>query len=369
MHPRISQGFKRFTAFWARPIVPFIALPVLMVILVAGTVAQRSIGLYDAQRYFFSSPPALIVLGVMTFSLLCKFLFFSTWSRARAGINLAHLGVLVLLIGGLFTALSNEEGSLTIAEGQTASMIQDYHQREMAIAVEGSDIAKFPFPALKPGQVIPLSGYDGARVEILATCRNCRLDQRVAPIAANLRSMARAVVLMPDAPSTNDEQNLNGVTLRLTGTGAETDGIYIAVDLMPRPITIKTEDGRSIELIMTKAQRPLPFSVTLNDFQATHHPGTDIARTYHSDIIVHDGAVEWPVRVEMNKPLRYRGYTLFQSSFFTPAEPGAAEYTILAVVRNSGWLFPYIGTAIMAIGLVLHTVIMVATPRRKAGAA
>ena len=57
--------------------------------------------------------------------------------------------------------------------------------------------------------------------------------------------------------------------------------------------------------------------------------------------------------IQMNDPLRYRGYTFYQASFMQ----GETETTILAVVKNVGRLFPYISSIIMCIGLLIHLVL------------
>jgi len=44
----------------------------------------------------------------------------------------------------------------------------------------------------------------------------------------------------------------------------------------------------------------------------------------------------------MNKPLRYKGYTFFQSAY--ERDQSGEEITILAVVENKGRIFPYLGT-------------------------
>jgi len=70
--------------------------------------------------------------------------------------------------------------------------------------------------------------------------------------------------------------------------------------------------------------------------------------------------LSWPARIEMNQPLRYRGYTLYQSAFIDTPEK---EMTVLAVSRDDGQFIPYLGTLIMGLGLLLHLFI------RKAGEA
>ena len=51
----------------------------------------------------------------------------------------------------------------------------------------------------------------------------------------------------------------------------------------------------------------------------------------------------------MNNPLRYAGETFYQSSF----EPGK-NLTILQVVRNGGWMIPYLSCMIVGVGMTLH---------------
>ena len=55
------------------------------------------------------------------------------------------------------------------------------------------------------------------------------------------------------------------------------------------------------------------------------------------------------MKIWMNNPLRYAGETFYQSSF----EPGR-EVTILQVVRNDGWMIPYLSCMFVAFGMTLH---------------
>ena len=239
--PNFLQGMRRRLSLlidaWSHESIAYYVLPILMVVLIAGTVAQRWIGLYQAQNIFFLSPfiwlgPVPIpgtpcLLAIILVGLFLKFVFRSSWRWANAGTHLAHLGILILLLGGLVTALNAEEGQMTIFEHQRANVMDD-------------------------------------------------------------------------------------------------------------------------------GMRALPFAVELVTFTKTMHAGTDKPKSYASDIMVHDGDIAWPVRIEMNKPLRYKGYTLFQSSF---VESPRGIATVLAVVRNRGWLLPYLGTLVLSLGLLLHFII------------
>ena len=55
------------------------------------------------------------------------------------------------------------------------------------------------------------------------------------------------------------------------------------------------------------------------------------------------------MNIYMNHPLRYSGETFFQSSFL-PGDRG----TILQVVKNPGWLMPYVSCGLVSIGMLIQ---------------
>lgn len=172
--------------------------------------------------------------------------------------------------------------------------------------------------------------------------------------------MAAFMALTPKPVDKQPEANLSGFSFTLEGLGGDQDGLYIAFEAMPKPIIVE-KDGREYKLIYGKAQRQLPFALKLVDFKKENYPGMSMAKGYSSAIEVIDGAVRWNALIEMNAPLRYKGYTFFQSSF-DQNEQG--EATVLTVVENKGRLFPYIGTFVVALGLLLHIFIIFRRKRR-----
>jgi hypothetical protein len=65
----------------------------------------------------------------------------------------------------------------------------------------------------------------------------------------------------------------------------------------------------------------------------------------------------------MNKPLRHRGFTLYQQSY--RETPDGRESSTFAVTRNYGRLLPYISTAMVVIGMIVHFVAMMIKHARK----
>ncbi len=97
-----------------------------------------------------------------------------------------------------------------------------------------------------------------------------------------------------------------------------------------------------------------PYWVKLEDVRRVNYSGTNTPRDYSSFIRIVDNETgeDRRERVWMNNPLRYRGETFFQSSYSTL--PGGKELTGIQVVRNSGWLIPYVACSIIALGMAAH---------------
>lgn len=346
----------------SHPAVAFYTLPLIMLLLIAGTVAQRFMGIYDAHQTFFAVfiawagpvplPGGYSLLTVIALSLLARFLFKSEWAWEKAGLHLAHLGVLLLLFGGLLTALTMREGFLVLPEGREVAHVLDYHDRSLVLLQDDEVIGAIPHDKIKSGAELDFPGLP-FRLSVKHRCRNCAIIAREETPRASalpLKGMARFMALASSPPEKENEVNLYGAMLEITGAEEDENGAYIIFEGMPAPITV-SHNGRRFDLLFGKSQRGLPFTLELTEFEKESYPGLDKARGYRSDLLVHDGPVSWPAQITMNKPLRYKGYAFFQSSFIGP---DGAESSVLNVVWNRGWLFPYIGTLMIAAGLLMH---------------
>jgi cytochrome c biogenesis protein ResB len=98
------------------------------------------------------------------------------------------------------------------------------------------------------------------------------------------------------------------------------------------------------------AERALPVTIKLLDFRKIDYPGTAMAAGFESDVQLSDPdrGVILMRTVRMNQPLRYRGFSFFQSSYI----PGAHEATVLAVRNDPGTPLVYAGFLIILGGMV-----------------
>ena len=323
--------------FLARTDIFFYLILWLIVLLVMGTIAQKDIGLYMAQQLYFSSfiiwfgnilplPGGYLTLIFISVGLISK-LFLDKWKWQRLGTFTIHLGALLLLFGGFLTAQFSSEGFMVIKEGQSSDFITDYHGLELVITDKQGNMAMFSDKSFKQSKALKSEAIPFS-IEIIEFCKNCEIDAK------------GGLVALPNA--IKSEENRAGISIDIDG-----EALIIMEDMPTPPIIL----NHKIELRHKRTK--LPFSIKLLDFEKQIHQGTSMARSYRSDVILQDNGLEWRSRIQMNAPLRYKGYTFYQSSFIDGGA-NAADTTVLAVVKNIGRLFPYISSIIMCIGLLIH---------------
>jgi hypothetical protein len=141
-------------------------------------------------------------------------------------------------------------------------------------------------------------------------------------------------------------------------------GFFITVTA--REYTLTLSEGESSDALVAADGRPgavLPLSIKLLDFAKSVHPGTDIPRSFSSRVEIAAGGARRQAVISMNRPLRYRDYTFFQSSY---AEDGrGGESSTFLVVRNSGRWLPYAASALLFLGLAGHFLAMLAAALKK----
>jgi hypothetical protein len=343
----------------------FWLLPWAMGLLVAGTVAQRYIGLYDAQTLFFSSvilwlgpvpvPGGLTTFAALALNLLLKLLLRTRWSLANGGIITAHLAVLLLVLGGALSYLTHQEGYITLAEGESTASMQDYYARELVLWQKDKPqpLAIWPESVLAEQKRLPLPSELPFTLTVTRFCGHCEAYPVTEPEGKH--GLAQKLLLEEAAePAKEREENKAGIMLTLSNADKTADGLYLASELLPSQMPQFATGGAEYRLELTRERSPLPFRLTLREFRKITYPGSDEAKEYESHLTLTDenAGVERPLRIAMNEPLRYAGYALYQSSFLRMAD--GTEASVLAVVKNDAWLFPYLSGLLLAIGLGWH---------------
>lgn len=357
---KTKEQLDKAARLLAKPTVLFFTLPWLMFLLVAGTIAQRSMGLYEAQKMFFSSfilwlgpvplPGMYLTLGVVLVCLLVKFLYDSKWSWNQAGIILTHLGVLILLIGGVIAVLGSRDGFMIIPEKASSSEISSYYDREFVIRQDDQVLYTFPFEKLKAGNTpsLPLLPLEMRIIDVFENAKPEPVEDTSGRVG-----IAQQMKIVAIPKFKKEELNRGGITFEISGTDTHGDGKYVMMEDLAEKIVFELNNKR-FSFEFGRKKMPLPFSVKLEDFERKLHPGTQMASGFQSIVLIEDGITKWPAFIRMNQPLRYKGYTFYQSSFIRTPQ---IEKTVLNVVYNKGRVFPYIAAAIILLGLLLHVAI------------
>ncbi|MDB5478672.1 MAG: ResB family protein [Alphaproteobacteria bacterium] len=310
-------------------------LAYFMGVLVIGTIAQKYIGLFQATHLFFNSfiywlgplpvPAGASMLALLFINLLCHFITKSRWTMRHIGTTLAHLSVLVLLLGGGVTLFSKKEGFIILRRNEAVQNMYDYHAREFLVVKNGRVIGRHNFAALKDDIIA-----DSLKIKIAKTMRNATMQKEI----------------LTELPiKRDDEINQAGLAIAVNGMDIVTTEF-----LQPQPERLIGKDH--YRFILQRRKSTMPFSLLLQNFKQDYYQGTEIAQNYQSSLLVVEAGREWPVQISMNEPLRYKNYTLYQSSVLTL--PNGETASVLNAVDNTGWLFPYIATAMMFTGLVLQ---------------
>lgn len=107
-----------------------------------------------------------------------------------------------------------------------------------------------------------------------------------------------------------------------------------------------------IQMSYGKRGLVLPFGLLLDRFSVVNYPGSQQPASFSSLVRVLDAdAPNSPQLIEMNEPLKWRGYTFYQSSYI-PGEP-RATVSILTVNQDPGRELKYFGSILIVLGSIL----------------
>ena len=340
----------------------------LIVLVFFGTIAQKDIGLYASQMKYFSSfyflflgfiplPGGRLVLLLMTVNLFSSMFKRNLWQLKKIGIVIVHLGGLLLLVGGGLTAYFSSEGNMVIAEGEATNYVDDYHSMELAF-VNNSLKDRIEYTVVDESLLYEGSRFqifdEGPEIYIISNIKNVRIENRISPADSIYKGLLEKFVLLPKNPEPENTQNRPALIYKIEGTSNGSDGIYglFLGQGLNDPFKINDQIFHSE---YRRERTYVPFDIELIDFEKIMHPGTNVAKSFSSDVNLIENDIPRRTLIKMNEPLRHKGYTFFQASFIEDSE---IETTVLATVKNYGRLFPYISSIIMSIGLLIHLLLM-----------
>jgi ABC-type transport system involved in cytochrome c biogenesis permease subunit len=293
----------------------------------------------------------------------------------QGGNLLLHFGVALLMVGQFAFGDQQLEQRLTIAENEVTNTLVNMDALELAF-IDRSNPDEEKVVAVPEAKLVRLAGTDGVlqddrlpvNIKILQFFPNSDLAEigsEPNPASVGNGLQVRAVS-RPKAGGVNSEVDYASAYVELLDkSSGESLGTFMLAQLLNDRSFLTV--GRNADMLdevkvgeatyalgLRFARVPKPYWVKLKDVRQVRYSGTSTPRDYSSFITLIDTETgnKREERVWMNNPLRYRGETFYQSDY--GALPGGKEYTSIQVVRNSGWMIPYVACMIVAVGMCFH---------------
>ena len=383
----MNPTLRRLRNFFVSLRLTVVLLVFGLILVFAGTIDQVHLGIWAIQEKWFRSlvvlqdiggvrvpifPGGYLIGGLLLVNLVASHLYRFKFTLRKAGIQLTHIGVILLLIGELFSGLWQEDFTMRLTQGEPKNYSESQFDFELALIdttdPKFDDVVVIPAELLQKGEpiqhpklpfrIIPKQFYPNSTLRMRATPgENAKPAAPEPPSPATAGVGPRLVATPLPMTYKMDERNLPTAFVELLGSEGSL-GTYLTA---PHPsasaphlpaIAPQTFEhaGRKWTISLRPTRAYKPFTLTLLKFSHDRYVGTEIPKNFSARVklTTPDGRDDREVLIYMNNPLRYAGLTFYQASF----EPNNTDVTILQVVRNPSWLVPYIACALMTLGLL-----------------
>ena len=389
--------------------VILLAFAILLVFI--GTLAQVDEGLYNAQARYFRQwlifgldlfghkiplllPGGYLIGTMLILNLVAAHLYRFQLTTKKIGIQIAHAGVILLLVGQLATDMLAHESQIRFAEGETKGYAESARNHELTFTSDAGngteEVVAIPGRLLERGGEIQIGDLP-FMIRVKSFWKNSDTSFRAPmvkdapPLTPN--GVAANFDFHPAAETKNpDEENVPTALIEVIGANGSLGDWVVSgwtsddemVDAlrqsygqqlgpqMAGKITGQLTQPQSIEIggkKFTFALRPervyFPFSLELLKATHTVYEGTDIPKDFRSRVQLRNAQTgeNREVEISMNHPLRYAGLTFYQyqmNAGDAARQAGRVASSVLQVVRNPSWLTPYVGCGMVALGLVIQ---------------
>ena len=373
----VAQSFVRFFTS-LRLTVVLLALSLILVFV--ATLAQVQLGIVGVQERFFRTffvlsfwgkghipvpvfPGGYLIGGLLMINLITTHVYRFKFTWKKAGIQLTHFGLIVLLLGELITGILQEDFILSLNEGETKAYSEAFRDNELVImdttdpdfddvvAIPESWIAKGdPIQHGKlPFRVIVRTYYPNANLGMLHAQPEGSPGLGMAPNLSTQDIGPRLAIFPQPLTYKDNEKNMPAALIELQGTEGSL-GTWLVSPMLVQPQPFDYA-GRSWRIGIRFSREYKPFALTLLQLKHDVYAGSNIPKNFSSRVRIQavDGSEDRESLIYMNHPLRHQGYTFYQYQM-----DSANGMSRLQVVRNPGYMMPYIACALMTLGLLLQ---------------
>ncbi|HEX5790076.1 MAG TPA: cytochrome c biogenesis protein ResB [Luteolibacter sp.] len=378
--PRRRSVARRLFDFFSGFGLATVLMLLMGVLTWLATLEQRDSGLHATlQKYFHWKSfliipelkgrivPVILPGGYWVCALLLLNLILGGLLRARKGWRhigflIAHSGIVLLLVAGGVAHHCEKRGNMAIQEGRSSDVAEDYfeHVVEIARLDEEGGIGEV--------HVIDdqwISDLEGGKSRIVRLPK-LPFDLELAGYLLHAEPVHEGVVKPADTDRVVDgwylrdggrhkeaERHAAGCYARVVGRDGKRSEPFILAAAARHPFTLRHED-QFYTLTMRKRLWPMPFTLHLDKFTATFHPGTSRPASFVSEVTREEAGSTAKVTIRMNEPMRYEGLTFYQASYGPPgAVPGEPMYSVFEVVSNPADQWPKYSLWVVIVGMVI----------------
>lgn len=344
-----------------------------MVLIFVATITQVELGIHEVQARFFRSwiawwdvmpgekkffipIPGGTLLGILLIiNLLAAHTARFKLSWNKAGMIVIHTGILLMLVGEIFTGLLGREAQMVVNEGETINYSTFPREVELVVIRPDGDgletVTAIPQARLKDGAEFPFGGFS---VKIQSYYSNSEIVPEAD--ATEKFDVTRATeglgkgyaVRRTPRETVDDRRDLTTAFVEVIPDGGKSLGRWLLSNAFKGDQPFEAA-GRPWEMSIRPRRLYHPFSIKLLDFSHDRYLGTNVPKNFSSKIRIlnPDTGENREDLIYMNHPLRYGGLTFYQSGF-----DNNDSTSIFQVVRNPVWTLPYISCAMVGLGLL-----------------
>jgi hypothetical protein len=393
--PREKSIFRVIYHFLSGFPLATVLLLLLLALTWLATLEQIDHGLYATLNKYFSwkslflipeiqgkKIPVILPGGYYVCAVLLVNMILGGVVRIRKGPKqignlIAHFGIVFMLIAGGVAHHFEERGNMAIYPGASSNVAEDYHEYVIEVA-EVKNGEQDKFHVVRGEFLTDLTGgkqrrFDFKDLPFSIVVSGYLKNSQVVSVAEQAPSKGELLTdnyyLMETPADETAERNVAGAYAHVVFEDGQKSSPFILVGSTFYPFTVR--DGERLFTVnMHKRLWPMPFEVKLDKFHANFHPGTTRPAEFVSDVRRIENGQEAKVRIEMNKPMRYEGFTFFQASYGPQgAKQGDVMFTVLEVVKNPADMWPEYSLYIVAFGMLItfltKLIIYVLTVSRK----
>jgi hypothetical protein len=343
-----------------------------LVLVFIATLDQVHLGIWAIQQKWFHSfvvmqstgdfsipifPGGYLIGGLLLTNLICAHVYRFKLIWRKTGIQLAHSGVILLLLGELISGLLQKDSTMQLLEGETMKYSESFREHELVL-IDQSNSEFDEVVALPEAVLTDKHSLQHPKLPFLVRVKdfhpNATLQMRDPAVApkpdAPVAGMGSRIAMIP-LPLTYkpDEINRPGALVELTGADGSL-GTWLVSPMLGAAQTF-SHQGRTWSIALRLKRYYQPFSITLHKVTHDVYPGTEIPKNFASRVHVRsdDGKEDRETTIFMNNPLRFGGLTFYQYQMNS-----ANQMSAFQVVSNPGWVLPYVACVMMGLGLIIQ---------------